>query len=468
MPTDRSRGRSSGDRTPPDRRAGWSRAPVAACVTGHRHLAPDTPATARSRSESAVVAFEAVGGSLSFVWSALSGATPIVRVGTLADIIAANPGVPVAEGFPAYVAAARAFIVVVEPTIGAFLPGQDATGDGTSVNVRALSQVCPHLGCRPNPCVADFWFHCPCHQSRYDRFGIKPEGTRFGPAPRGMDRFAVSVDGSRRPDDRHDPPDARAAAHRPRAARRDPATRGGRLRLTGQRAPESGRRRGPGPGILRLYPRWWRRRFGDEMEALLDDRGGGRTVTLDLVRGALDAWLHPPRRSATAPLTALSGGAMLCVVALGVVSQPVLPDWPYYLEETLIPAALAATVLTVASVGAWLRGGDGGGRAAAVAIDLAVLGHLAWAVTLLLAASGSMYGPPTAIAQAVAAIGTVAVGLRLIASGDTAVGPLLVVAGVGLVLPTAWGWLLSGSAWTLVGLLEWRDRQRHGDGMAVA
>ena len=60
------------------------------------------------------------------------------------------------------------------------------------MNVRALSQRCPHLGCRPNPCVEDFWFHCPCHQSRYDRLGTKAAG--LGPAARGMDRLATEVD----------------------------------------------------------------------------------------------------------------------------------------------------------------------------------------------------------------------------------------------------------------------------------
>ena len=70
------------------------------------------------------------------------------------------------------------------------------TGDGQALNVRALSQRCPHLGCRPNPCIEDFWFQCPCHQSRYDRLGIKAAGELFGPAPRGMDRFAIEVDAS--------------------------------------------------------------------------------------------------------------------------------------------------------------------------------------------------------------------------------------------------------------------------------
>lgn len=72
--------------------------------------------------------------------------------------------------------------------------GTDPTGDGTALNVRALSQRCPHLGCRPNPCIEDFWFHCPCHQSRYDRLGIKAAGERYGPAPHGMDRYSIVVD----------------------------------------------------------------------------------------------------------------------------------------------------------------------------------------------------------------------------------------------------------------------------------
>ena len=56
--------------------------------------------------------------------------------------------------------------------------------------VRALSQRCPHLGCRPNPCLEDFWIHCPCHQSRYDRLGTKVDGVRYGPAARPRSRRA--------------------------------------------------------------------------------------------------------------------------------------------------------------------------------------------------------------------------------------------------------------------------------------
>jgi menaquinol-cytochrome c reductase iron-sulfur subunit len=141
----------------------------------------------------ALVAVEWTSGLVSFLWSASTSGNARVRIGTLDQLIALNPGLPIDQGFPAYVPEARAFVVTLDPS-RAWQPGIDATGDGTAVNVRALSQVCPHLGCRPNPCVEDFWFHCPCHQSRYDRRGIKPAGAQYGPADRSMDRHPVAVD----------------------------------------------------------------------------------------------------------------------------------------------------------------------------------------------------------------------------------------------------------------------------------
>ena len=134
-------------------------------------------------------------GTVGWLWSAVAAATPKVAVGTFSEMVLRQGDLPFADGFPAYVAEARAFLVLVDPARGGWQPGTDPAGDGAATNVRVLSQRCPHLGCRPNPCLEDFWFHCPCHQSRYDRLGIKAEGERFGPAPRGMDRYAASVDG---------------------------------------------------------------------------------------------------------------------------------------------------------------------------------------------------------------------------------------------------------------------------------
>jgi hypothetical protein len=142
----------------------------------------------------ALLVLESLAGTLAFAWSAAGRTATKVRVGTFDAFLASQRGVPILDGFPGYVPEARAFVMLVDPNRGAWVPGLDPTGDGSAVNVRALSQVCPHLGCRPNPCVEDFYFRCPCHQSRYDRLGIKPAGERYGPAPRGMDRLAIEVD----------------------------------------------------------------------------------------------------------------------------------------------------------------------------------------------------------------------------------------------------------------------------------
>ena len=62
---------------------------------------------------------------------------------------------------------------------------------GMESGVVALYQKCVHLGCRVPWCQSSQWFECPCHGSKYNRVGEK----KGGPAPRGLDRFAVSVDG---------------------------------------------------------------------------------------------------------------------------------------------------------------------------------------------------------------------------------------------------------------------------------
>jgi cytochrome b6-f complex iron-sulfur subunit len=135
-------------------------------------------------------------GSVGFLWPNLSGGFGSkVKIGTYNDIKLANTNLPINEGFPAYFPEARAFVVLIDPSRQEFIPGTDTTGDGHPLNVRGLYQRCPHLGCRPNPCLKNFWFECPCHGSRYDRLGIKADGARFGPAPRSMDRFSATVDG---------------------------------------------------------------------------------------------------------------------------------------------------------------------------------------------------------------------------------------------------------------------------------
>jgi cytochrome b6-f complex iron-sulfur subunit len=54
----------------------------------------------------------------------------------------------------------------------------------------ALYQKCPHLGCRVPFCDSSKQFECPCHGSVFNTEGEYLQG----PAPRGMDRFDVTVE----------------------------------------------------------------------------------------------------------------------------------------------------------------------------------------------------------------------------------------------------------------------------------
>ena len=136
---------------------------------------------------------EVTAGTLGFLWPNLEGGFGgKVQVGTFDTLKNQNAGLPFAEGYPVYFQEARAFIMLVDATRPEFVSGEDLTGDGTALNVRALYQRCPHLGCKPNPCIKTYWLECACHGSRYDRLGTKADGV--GPAPRGMDRFSLTVD----------------------------------------------------------------------------------------------------------------------------------------------------------------------------------------------------------------------------------------------------------------------------------
>jgi cytochrome b6-f complex iron-sulfur subunit len=138
---------------------------------------------------------ELTAGTIGFIWPNLSGGFGgKVKIGTLDDLKLQNSSLPIADGFPAYVPEARAYIILIDPGHQQFLAGEDTSGAGNALNVRALYQRCPHLGCKPNPCLKNFWFECPCHGSRYDRLGIKAAGAQYGPAARSMDRFSATVD----------------------------------------------------------------------------------------------------------------------------------------------------------------------------------------------------------------------------------------------------------------------------------
>ena len=77
------------------------------------------------------------------------------------------------------------------PDTATYVPAGRLFVANTGTRVFALSQKCPHLGCRIPFCESSGHFECPCHGSKYDIGGEWIEG----PSPRGMDRYRLSVDG---------------------------------------------------------------------------------------------------------------------------------------------------------------------------------------------------------------------------------------------------------------------------------
>ena len=127
---------------------------------------------------------------IAFLWPSLSGGFGgKVRAGNKQDIL----GEIAEKKQPFYVPEARAYI---NPYPEAALPAAkkvyaESVLPGLEAGLVAIFQKCVHLGCRVPWCQTSQWFECPCHGSKYNRVGEKTAG----PAPRGLDRFPVAVEG---------------------------------------------------------------------------------------------------------------------------------------------------------------------------------------------------------------------------------------------------------------------------------
>lgn len=212
--------------------------------------------------------------------------------------------------------------------------------------------------------------------------------------------------------------------------------------------------------ILRVYPRWWRDRYGDEVGAVLDAgprRPGDRA---DLLRGAVDAWLHPSVPSRIPALGALVGGGLWTAASAGIVVQPVPPDWPGYLADVLGVVLVAVAFLLVAVVGIAIRGFDAAGRAMGLLIWVTVAAYGGWFLALAGSMSAVTDGPTLAVAQTLAMIATAAVGVLLVHVGDERIGSLVLLAGVTLLIPWTGAWLAFGAEWTAIGIVLLAERPR--------
>jgi len=127
---------------------------------------------------------------LAFLWPTGSvGFGGKINAGKTSDIIAALQS----KAAPFYVPEARAYVqqYPAADLAAAKKIYSAVTYSGMEQGFIALYQRCVHLGCRVPWCQSSQWFECPCHGSKYNRVGEK----KAGPAPRGLDRFAIVVSG---------------------------------------------------------------------------------------------------------------------------------------------------------------------------------------------------------------------------------------------------------------------------------
>src|SRR5436305_1141468 len=131
------------------------------------------------------------GAVLAFLWPKLSGGFGSkINAGSLDSILAQIRD----NKTPFYSPEGRFYINAYpkeDASKAAKVPALGPVVPGMQQGVVALYQRCVHLGCRVPWCLSSQWFECPCHGSRYDHVGEQ----KRGPAPRGMDRFAVTVQG---------------------------------------------------------------------------------------------------------------------------------------------------------------------------------------------------------------------------------------------------------------------------------
>lgn len=214
--------------------------------------------------------------------------------------------------------------------------------------------------------------------------------------------------------------------------------------------------------IVRLYPAAWRERYEAEFLSLLDERPPTLLDRLDVVRGAVDARMHPqvgpgarePELGAAtmrgAGATAVLGGVLWVLAGLGFYGAPYVADLGYKDSGAVFLLGAAAAALTGLGAVMMLRGRAGRSIrlwGSAVAILLGAIGLvLPWPILLL-----GFYG---------VVIGTLVFGIV----GAARFGPMYILVGLSGLL--AFGFntedgralmlLPLGAAWIIAGALTAR------------
>ena len=126
-------------------------------------------------------------GTLSFLWPKLTGGFgTVINAGNYDDTL---KEIGPENGFlPKFIPEGRFWLAYYDGS------GDDPIYELVGANeakMQALYRKCVHLGCSVPHCSTSLLFECPCHGSKY-----RLSGEFYGgPAPRGLDRFPVSIEG---------------------------------------------------------------------------------------------------------------------------------------------------------------------------------------------------------------------------------------------------------------------------------
>jgi cytochrome b6-f complex iron-sulfur subunit len=127
------------------------------------------------------------GASLAFLWPQIKGGFGGVL--QLTDTAADIKAQIAQQKQPYYFGKGRFYIINYEELGGS---GANSLYQGlTAEGLMAIYQKCAHLGCRVPFCQQSQWFECPCHGSKYNEAGEY----KFGPAPKGLSRFKLIIEG---------------------------------------------------------------------------------------------------------------------------------------------------------------------------------------------------------------------------------------------------------------------------------
>jgi hypothetical protein len=169
--------------------------------------------------------------------------------------------------------------------------------------------------------------------------------------------------------------------------------------------------------LIGLYPRAWRTRYEDEFLALLSDRPPDVLDRLDIVRGAVDARLHPPAQPSPDPIDppvargpwpvrvgwlTIAGGVLWILALVVAVNGPMVVDdsGSYRDGAAALPLFFFAIVLL-------------GVGMVALVLDLPASAHAARSAAFLSSITGLLWGlaPWLVWAGLIAFTGLVVVGV---------------------------------------------------------